>query len=255
MGVDKFTMDGVKIDRARRSLLKAVAIVAMAVVGTAGRPRRVAADDHGHGHGHGHGHENDDGNCFLRGTRIRTAEGYRPIETLSVGDRLAARFAGVAPIRDISTFTLQRTRPGGRWVGAQRPVRVKRGALGENVPAADIVLTAAHAVITDGFLVPVVNLINGTSIVLETAEGHDTLDFFHIELAAHDVLDAEGAGCESLASPSVEPCLPLLSFHGGRDELRSRLRSMASIVVDRRQRLDVIRDDLERRGVQLARAA
>jgi hypothetical protein len=132
---------------------------------------------------------------------------------------------------------------------------VKRGALGENVPAADIVLTAAHAVMTDGCLVPVVNLINGTSIVLETAEGHDTLDFFHIELAAHDVLDAEGAGCESLARPSVEPCLPLLSFHGGRGELRSRLRSMASIVVDRRQRLDVIRDDLERRGVQLVRAA
>jgi hypothetical protein len=30
---------------------------------------------------------------------------------------------------------------------------------------------------------------------------------------------------------------------------------MASIVIDRRQRLDVIRDDLKYRGLQLARAA
>ena len=68
-------------------------------------------------------------------------------------------------------------------------------------------------------------------------------------------VDAEGLPCESLWKPSVEPCVPFLSFHGGRGELRSRLRSMASIVIDRRQRLDVIRDDLEHRGLQLARAA
>jgi hypothetical protein len=45
----------------------------------------------------------------------------------------------------------------------------------------------------EGFLVPVGDLINGISIVLETAEGHDTLDFFHIEVEGHDALDAEGA--------------------------------------------------------------
>jgi hypothetical protein len=244
--------DDAKINRARRSLLKAVGLVATAVVATAGRQRRAAADNKGHGKHRG-GHD-DDEYCFLRGTRVRTANGYRPIETLSTGDLVAARFAGLAPIQDISTFTLRRTRPGGSWVGS-RPVRVKRGALGENLPAADICLTGSHAVIVDGFLVPVGDLINGTSIVLETAEGHDTLDFFHIEVDGHDVLDAEGLPCESLWKPSVEPCVPFLSFHGGRGELRSRLRSMASIVIDRRQRLDVIRDDLEHRGLQFARAA
>jgi hypothetical protein len=241
--------DDAKINRARRSLVKAVGLVATAVVATAGRQRRAAADNNGHGN---NGHENE--HCFLRGTRIRTADGYRPIETLSTGERVAARFAGLAPIQDISAFTLRRTRPGGSWIGT-RPVRVKRGALGENVPTADICLTGSHAVIANGFLVPVGDLINGTSIVREMAEGHDTLDFFHIELAAHDVLDAEGAGCESLRKPSVETCVPLLSFHGGRSELCSRLRSMASIVADRRTRLDIIRDDLEHRGLQLRRAA
>jgi hypothetical protein len=234
-----------KMDRARRSLLKAVVVVAGAVAVIA-HPKPATAQSHGH--------ENDP-NCFRRGTRIRTANGYRPIEALCVGDRVIARFAGLVPIRDISSLTLERAGPGRTWVGPSRPVRVKRGALGENVPAADICLTASHAVFREGFLVPVVNLVNGTSIVFETADGHDTLDFFHIELAGHDVLDAEGAPCESLRNPLVEPCVPLLGFPGGRAELRSRLRSLASIVIDRRQPLDVIRDDLEARGVRLARAA
>ena len=105
-------------------------------------------------------------------------------------------------------------------------------------------------------LVPVVNLVNGTSIVFETAADRETLDFFHVALARHDVLDAQGAACESWRDPAVEePCVPMLSFYGGRDELRSRLRSAASLVVDRRQPLDIIRDSLEERGLDLARAA
>jgi hypothetical protein len=49
--------------------------------------------------------------------------------------------------------------------------------------------------------------------------------------------------------------VPLLGFDGGRSQLRSRLRSAVSLVVDRRQPIDVIRDTLEERGLELARAA
>jgi hypothetical protein len=151
---------------------------------------------------------------------------------------------------------LSRTGPNGGWAGASRPVRVKAGALGDRSPSRDLVLTASHSILTDGALVPVINLVNGTSIVFDAADGHETLDFFHVGLGRHDVLDAEGAACESWRDPAVEePCAPLLSFYGGRDELRSRLRSAASIVVDRRQPLDIIRDTLEERGIELARAA
>jgi hypothetical protein len=69
------------------------------------------------------------------------------------------------------------------------------------------------------------------------------------------VLDAEGAPCESLRNASGETCVPMLSFGGGRGELRSRLRSAAALVVDRRQPIDVIRDSLEERGLKFARAA
>jgi hypothetical protein len=74
-------------------------------------------------------------------------------------------------------------------------------------------------------------------------------------LKRHDALDAEGAPCESLAEPLAETCVPMLSFEGGRGELRSRLRSAAALVVDHRQPIDLIRDGLEERGLALGRAA
>ena len=69
------------------------------------------------------------------------------------------------------------------------------------------------------------------------------------------MLDVQGAPCESLRRPSVEPCLPLLGFNGHRSELRSRLRIALSLAIDRREPLDIIRDTLEERGLELARAA
>jgi len=233
----------VKMDRARRNLLKLAGTMAAAIVG-ATVPARADHDDRG----------GDGGNsCFLRGTQVRTPDGYRAVEALSVGDKVAARFAGFAPIKAVDGFTLERI--AGKWVGHARPVRVKRNALGENMPTQDLCLTAAHAVAIDGALVPVINLVNGTSIVFETAEGRDLLEFFHIELAHHDLLEVQGVACESLRRPGVDPCLPLLGFNGHRSELRSRVRSAMSVVVDRRQPLDLIRDTIEERGLAFVRAA
>lgn len=78
---------------------------------------------------------------------------------------------------------------------------------------------------------------------------------FHIELERHAVLEAEGAPCESRIDAVAETCAPMLSFGGGRGELRSRLRSAAALVIDRRHPIDLIRDGLEERGLLLARAA
>jgi hypothetical protein len=249
-----------KVDRARRNALKSIGVLASAVAATAMTSRRAAADPgNGNGNGNGNGGNGNHngwgggGNCFLRGTQVLTREGYRPIESLKAGDEIAVRFAGFAPIEAIESFTLSRV--DGAWIGPSRPVRVKRGALGDNVPATDLCLTASHALFVDGLLVPAHNLVNGTSIVFESATGHDTLDFFHIALAHHDVLDAQGAACETLRDSASQPCAPIVGFKGGRDELRSRLRSVVSPIVDRRRPLDIIRDDIEARGIELRRAA
>ena len=249
-----------KINLARRNALRSVGLVAGAVVATGLVTKSASAatfpdwlckiapglcSPPGGGSG--------GGNCFARGTLIGTREGYRPIETLAAGDEVAVR-GGFAPIKAMVSHTLNSV--SGRWVGESNlPVLIRRGALGENSPSADLCVTALHAVYVDGFLMPVGELVNGTSIILEGVNGRDTLDFFNIELDSHDILDVQGAFCESLYSAATERCAPLLRFTGGRSQLRSRLRSVASLVVDRRQPIDIIRDTLEERGLGFARAA
>ena len=114
------------------------------------------------------------------------------------------------------------------------------------------------------------NLINGTTITLHDAEELDVLEYFHIKLESHDVIDAQGASCETLletgatfgndirpyGTSQIEeiPCAPMLSFNGGRSEAKSRLRSAFSFWVDRRQQLDIIRDRLEERGIALCQS-
>jgi hypothetical protein len=138
--------------------------------------------------------------------------------------------------------------------GPFQPVTVRRGALGEGSQRPIFASSASYAVLVDGLLMPISQQANGSNIVFETADGHEALDFFHIELERHDVLDAEGAPCESLHDPFGETCVPILSFGGGHGELRSRLRSAAALVVDRCQPIDLIRDGLDERGLQLASA-
>ena len=200
--------------------------------------------------GRGHG-----GSCFARGTQIRTRGGYRPIETLVAGDEVAVRFGGLAPIKAMVSHTLNSV--SGKWVGEAKsnlPVLIRRSALGENSPNADLHLTGEHAVYVDGYLIKAGDLVNGTSITFEAADGRDTLDFFNIELDRHDILDVQGASFESLYRAGTERCAPL-GFTGGRSKLRSHMRSVASLVVDRRQPIDIIRDKLEERGLGFARAA
>ena len=255
-----------KIDRARRNALKAASLVLGAFLATGALHRQASAAPGGNGNGNGNGGTNGNGgngngngnnqggNCFARGTQIRTREGYRPIETLAAGDEVAVRFGGFAPIKAMVSHTLNSV--SGKWVGESNlPVLIRRGALGENSPDADLCLTALHPVYVDGFLMPVGDLVNGTSIIFEAADGRDTLDFFNIELDSHDILDVQGAFCESLYRAATERCAPLLRFTGGRSKLRSHMRSVASLVIDRRQPIDIIRDKLEERGLGFARAA
>ena len=167
---------------------------------------------------------------------------------------------------------VKKSDPTKAWVKEVLPVRVARSALGPDMPHADLYVTKAHALLIDGVLVTAGSLINGTTITLYDAREHNELEFFHITLARHDVIYAEGAPCETLLNGDVNmvdfagylrqdglltteevPCAPLLSLNGGRSEIKSRFRSAISPWIDRRQKLDIIRDELEERGIALLR--
>ena len=205
-------------------------------------------------------------NCFLKGTKVQTAEGERKVEDLANGDLLPTMLGGLRPVQWIGRYPFQKNDPSKPWVKDALPVRIARSAFAPNVPHADLYVTASHSLLIDGVLVPAEALINGTSITRYEAREHDELEFFHIKLESHDVVYAEGAPAETLAdvderavnfaeylrrygTPTTPEarCAPLVHI-GGRGELKSRFRSALSPWIDLRNRADVVRDQLEERG-------
>ena len=257
--------------------MKMGAIAIPAVLGTVGFAAASPPSDSGNPHvdgGSGNPHvDGGSGNphvgssCFLKGTKILTAEGERKIEDLAVGDLLPTLFGGVRPVQWIGRYPFKKSDPSKAWVKDALPVRIARSALAPNVPHADLYVTALHSVLIDGVLVPAEALINGATITRVEPEG-DELEFFHIKLESHDVVYAEGVPAETLlnveesainfadyfrqyGTPATEEarCAPYVHTQGGRVELMSRARSALSPWIDFRNQADMVRDRLEEHGI------
>jgi len=134
------------------------------------------------------------GSCFRKGTKILTLRGEIPVEELSNSDIAVGPSGEKVPVR---------------WVGWRRvaisalapnrdnllPVRISRGALADNVPKRDLYVSPLHALYLDGWLIPAGVLINGTTIT--RCDDAAEVVYYHVELAQHSVLLAEGAPAES----------------------------------------------------------
>ena len=134
--------------------------------------------------------------CYATGTRIETARGPVTVEELRAGDvvrTVSGRHGDWAPVRWIGfrqVDLLRHPRP-----ERVQPVRICADALGDATPVRDLVVSPDHCMWIDGALVPAHFLINGDTIVQETARA--TVTYWHVELEQHDVLVAEGAAAES----------------------------------------------------------
>jgi len=131
--------------------------------------------------------------CFLRGTLIITEAGEVPVEELAIGDNVVTLSGETKPIRWIGRRAYD-----GRFVAGNRmvlPIRIAANALGDRLPARDLWVSPKHALYIDDVLVPAENLVNGATIV--QADEVERIEYFHIELAAHEIIFAEGAPTES----------------------------------------------------------
>jgi hypothetical protein len=134
--------------------------------------------------------------CYAAGTRIMTATGERPVESLLSGD-LVATLSG----NDIAQRPI-------RWIGRRRidlaahprphtvaPIRILRHALADGVPHTDLLVSPDHGILIGGKLICARQLVNGATIRQET--GWKSVTYYHVELDAHAILLAEGAPAES----------------------------------------------------------
>jgi hypothetical protein len=131
--------------------------------------------------------------CYATGTRIALPSGEARVEDLRIGD-LVATASGIAkPVK---------------WIGRRgytaaqiaanpqlRPVIVRAGALAENMPHRDLMVSPIHGLFIDDVFVPAAALINGVSVL--RSEALEPVSYVHIELDAHDVVFAEGAPAET----------------------------------------------------------
>jgi hypothetical protein len=130
--------------------------------------------------------------CFCSGTQILLEDGEAPVETLKIGDRVRLFDGRTAPIVWIGQGCVLAT-SGHR--SAATPVIVRKDALGDNVPNRDLRITKAHSLYIDEVLIPVEFLVNHRSILWD--DRAKEVSIYHIELAKHDVLIANGAPSES----------------------------------------------------------
>ena len=104
--------------------------------------------------------------CFCAGVRVATPAGEVAVETLRRGDLVTTPDGRAVPVSWVGVQTVSR-----RFADPLRvlPIRVRAGALGENVPSRDLLLSPDHGLFVDGILIQAGALVNGASITRETA--------------------------------------------------------------------------------------
>jgi hypothetical protein len=130
--------------------------------------------------------------CFAAGTRILTAGGQVAVENLASGDIVITHTGETEAIIWIGRRRIDLARhPDPARV---QPICVAAGALGDDLPARDLVLSPDHALYLDGVLIPVKALVNHSSI---RQLRRPSVTYYHIELVRHAVVFAEHLTVES----------------------------------------------------------
>jgi Ca2+-binding RTX toxin-like protein len=141
--------------------------------------------------------------CFTPGTLIKTAQGEMPVEEITVGTRVLTNDHGYQPVvwagaREIDAETLAQNY-------ALKPVLIRKGALGKNMPERDMMVSPQHRMLIGNFktalwlgeeevLVPAKFLV-GLDGIEEVQSGGVT--YIHFMFNDHQVVMSDGCWSES----------------------------------------------------------
>lgn len=148
--------------------------------------------------------------CFTPDTRLDTPEGPRPVADLAEGDLVLTKDNGAQPIR----WRGQRRLSGARLRAMPdlRPVRIRAGAAGLDVPDGDLLVSPDHRMLvkgamavrlfnTDEVLVRARDLLNDRTVVVDHRLCEVT--YVHLMFDRHQVIWANGLECESFHPVSM----------------------------------------------------
>ncbi|MCV2874252.1 Hint domain-containing protein [Defluviimonas sp. WL0050] len=142
--------------------------------------------------------------CFTPGTLVATPNGLRPVETIRPGDRVSTRDDGAQEV----LWTGARRMTGARLYAMPhlRPVRIRSGAMGEDRPEGDLIVSPGHRLLVRGaqaralfnqpeVLVAARDLVDGRGVLTETALREVT--YIHLMTERHQIVWANGVEAES----------------------------------------------------------
>jgi Hint domain-containing protein len=131
--------------------------------------------------------------CFMAGTLVSTPRGPCAVETLAPGVLVLTSDGREVPVTWLGRQTVST-----RFADPLRvlPIRIKAGALGDEVPSRDLLLSPDHAILVDGALIHAGALVNGTSIVRET-NVPEVFTYYHVEADDHSLILAENTPAET----------------------------------------------------------
>ncbi len=115
------------------------------------------------------------------------------VENLKIGDQVQTAEGQPETIKWIGKQTIETHQVKNPLRGY--PVLIKAGALGNNLPHQDLYVSPDHAMFIDGLLINAGALVNDISII--KTEPTETFTYYHVELANHALLVAEGTAAES----------------------------------------------------------
>ena len=135
--------------------------------------------------------------CFAPPTRIATVDGPVPAGQIRPGDMVMTLDHGPRPVRWVSRTLVQ-------FEGLNdpaRPILIRRGAFGQNLPDRNMMLSPQHRVLLTGpglrkgVLAPARGLLPVPRIRI--VRGISEISYVHIYLDDHAILSAEGVPAES----------------------------------------------------------
>ena len=170
--------------------------------------------------------------CFVRGSRILTPTGERPIEQLQCDDVVVCGDGVARRVRWVGCSHLDQANL--RAHPELNPVRLAADSLGPGCPEQELHLSPQHRVLLRDWraellfgerevLVPAVSLLNDKSISQPAVRSD--VDYFHILLEGHHTVWANGVECETLMPAAMAQA----SLSGAaRDEILQIFPDIAS---------------------------
>lgn len=160
-------------------------------------PKEFGLDDAGESH-------DDSPVCFTKGVLIRCASGDVQVEKLKLGDIVVAVDGTLHEIKWIGKRSL--TNAELKRKPHLAPVRIRAGAVCNNLPSSDLVVSQQHRMLLDNWQVELLfgtptalaaakHLVNDHSILIKTPE--DGVEYYHILFDQHEIIHATDALSES----------------------------------------------------------